>query len=52
MFIKGNLIIYNADDEDPKCSRCDECYGDFDCSGKCGPEHSWYGYSRAEIIEQ
>ena len=39
MFIKGNSIVYNADDEDPKCDRCDEYCGDFDCSGNCGPEH-------------
>lgn len=52
MFIKGNLIIYDADDEEPKCGRCDNCIGKFDCSGSCGPDHGWYGYIRTERIEQ
>ena len=43
-----NLVIYDADDEMPDCGRCDHITEDFDCCGKCGPEHGWGGYTRTE----
>lgn len=42
------LKIYTADDEMPDCGRCDYITGDFDCCGRCGPEHGWGGYERTE----
>lgn len=43
--------IYTADNEEPKCGRCDYFGGGFDCCGKCGAEHGWNGYKRTELIE-
>jgi hypothetical protein len=42
-------IIYTADDEEPKCGRCDHFSGDFDCCGSCGAKHGWYGYTRTKL---
>lgn len=42
--------IYTADDEEPKCGRCDYFSDGFDCCGSCGPEHCWYGYTRTELV--
>lgn len=41
---------YNADDEEPKCHRCDHLCDSYErfCS-KCGPEHWWHYYIRTEI---
>ena len=41
-------ITYTADDEEPKCGRCDYFSDGFDCCGSCGAEHGWYGYRRTE----
>lgn len=43
-------IIYNGDDEEPDCNRCEHVCDDFDCSGSCGPEHGWYGYERIKMV--
>lgn len=45
-------IRYNADDETPDCGQCDFVCDGFDCENNCGPEHGWYGYSRAECIPE
>ena len=45
-------ITYTADDEEPKCGRCDYFSGGFDCCGLCGAEHGWYGYSRTELAKE
>lgn len=42
---------FTADDEEPKCGKCDYFSGGFDCIGKCGAEHGWYGYLRTERKE-
>lgn len=49
----GNKIIYTADDEEPRCGRCDNvCDGNDElCAERCGAEHGWGGYSRTEEIE-
>lgn len=52
MIVLDNAIVYTADDEDPKCDRCDNCVGDFDCSGLCGSQHGWYGYCRVELKDK
>lgn len=41
---------YTADDEEPKCGRCDYFSDGFDCCGSCGAEHGWYGYKRTELV--
>jgi len=51
MIERGNLIIYTADDEEPKCVECDYFVDGFDCDGSCGAEHGWYGYNRTERCE-
>lgn len=40
------LKVYNADNEEPNCSKCDYSCGGFDCESSCGPKHGWYGYTR------
>ena len=40
-------LVFTADDEDPKCGRCDN-QDDACCAEYCGPEHGWYGYQRTE----
>ena len=43
-------IIYTADEEEPKCERCDNvCCPDDTCVNRCGAEHGWALYSRAVI---
>lgn len=46
-------IIFTADDEDPKCCRCDnyDLESDYFCIHSCGPEHGWYGYQRTETCK-
>ena len=40
-------LIYTANDEEPKCGRCDNiCESDELCVERCGPEHCWGGYIR------
>lgn len=39
-------VTYTADDEEPKCQRCDRFSGDYDCCNMCGPKRGWYGYCR------
>lgn len=43
--------IYNCDDEEPICTRCDNQDCEELCSKMCGPEHGWYGYQRTEEEE-
>lgn len=40
--------VYTADDEEPKCGRCDYFAGGFDCDNLCGAKHGWNGYTRTE----
>ena len=44
-------VYYNADCEEPMCSRCEHITDDFDCENMCGSEHGWFGYERVEIIK-
>ena len=44
-------VTYTADDEEPKCRRCDYFSDGFDCCGSCGAEHGWYGYTRTKLEE-
>ena len=40
-------LVYTANDEEPKCGRCDNvCESDELCIKRCGPEHCWGGYIR------
>ena len=49
----NNKTIYTADDEEPRCGRCDNvCDGNDElCVERCGTEHGWSGYSRTEERE-
>lgn len=49
---ESGLLIYNADDEDPCCGRCDNCDPDSEyyCIHLYGPEHSWNGYEITERV--
>ena len=47
-----NVFKLTADDEEPKCNRCDHFCGDFDCESQCGAVHGWYGYQRMETINE
>jgi hypothetical protein len=39
--------VYTADDEEPKCGRCDNMCIPYDsCVQKCGAEHGWNLYKR------
>ena len=43
-------IIYTADEEEPRCERCDNvCGSDDTCVNRCGAEHGWALYSRTVI---
>lgn len=49
----AEYITYTADDEDPKCDRCDNA--DMSCrwcEQNCGPKHGWATYFRTEKIEE
>ena len=49
----AEYVTYTADDEDPKCDRCDNA--DMPCKycmEHCGAEHAWLGYSRTEKVEE
>lgn len=47
----GMYITHTVDDEEPDCNRCNHCCDNYDCSGFCGANHSWNGYSRTEYME-
>lgn len=44
--------VYVADDEEPKCGRCDHI-NDSDewCVKNCGAHNGWNGYERTVFIE-
>lgn len=46
---RGILVTHTADDEEPKCMRCDN-YDVWDCENRCGWEKGWIGYKRTEIL--
>ena len=48
MMVYDNITIYTADDEDPRCGRCDNvCDGNDElCVERCGAKHGWGGYNR------
>lgn len=47
----GIKIIHNADDEEPKCSRCDYCFsGTPQFCEKCG-KYYWCNYQRTEYLK-
>lgn len=49
----GNLKIYTADDEEPKCDMCDHvCDSDKWCMENCGSSNGWAGYQRTEFEEK
>lgn len=49
----GNLRIYTADDEDPRCSSCDYvCDSDKWYMENCGAENGWTRYKRTELEEE
>lgn len=49
MIQDGLKTIYTADDEEPKCERCDFMDAPHTlCTGNCGAEHGWNGYQRTE----
>lgn len=47
---KEIVNIFNADNEEPKCCRCDYCGCEFICE-ECGPEHGWQNYERREFLD-
>lgn len=44
----SKVRVHTADDESPKCMRCDNLLDDNKCE-LCGPEHWWYYYKRTEV---
>lgn len=45
-------VTYAADDEEPKCSRCDNMdFSEEQCEKYCGAQHGWCRYSRTEKKE-
>ncbi len=61
MIVKMNTIskedleekkVYTADDEEPKCMRCDHCCGSDKICEKCGAEHWWANYRRTETYRE
>ena len=43
----ATAYLWDADDEEPSCERCDNCDT---CRGeKCGPKYGWSGYCREEL---
>lgn len=49
---RSRYETYTADEEEPKCNRCDYLGGGFECEKLCGPEHGWWGYRRTEVKEK
>ena len=46
---QGDFIIYTADDETPKCDRCDNADMSCEwCEKNCGAGHWWNCYRRTE----
>lgn len=52
MEYKYNRYTYTADDEDPKCHRCDNCFGPQCICDECGPQFWWKNYIRTERIKE
>lgn len=46
-----SVWIYTADNEEPKCMRCDNVCGSQDKCDKCGAEYWWQHYQRTEVVE-
>lgn len=47
---KIKMTIYTAEDEPPKCIRCDNVIASDElCEKSCGSEHGWAGYVRVAI---
>lgn len=47
--VMREIITYTADDEEPKCGRCNHMQdSDKWCMENCGGANSWNGYSRTE----
>lgn len=45
-------VIFTADDEEPRCDRCDNQIKSCDwCCENCGSEHWWCEYKRSEVLE-
>lgn len=45
------IIKFTADEEEPKCERCDYINASDDmCVRLCGPEYGWNLYCRTERI--
>lgn len=48
----NGYIIYDADDEEPDCGRCDHICDSYKwCIENCGAEHAWGRYKRTEKME-
>lgn len=42
-------VIYNADDEEPNCMKCDHICSAYESfCAKCGPDNWWQNYKRTE----
>ena len=48
----GETITYTADDEEPKCGRCDNIQESYIfCRENCGSAHGRNGYRRTERLD-
>lgn len=48
----ANLMIYTADDEEPRCEMCDHINDQEEwCTIYCGAPNGWYRYERTEFEE-
>ena len=46
-------VIYNADDEEPNCMKCDHVCLTYELfCVKCGPDYWWQNYKRTERHEK
>lgn len=46
----NDIVIMDADDEEPVCMRCIHVNDEEICTRLCGPDHCWNCYTR-DVIE-
>ena len=47
------ISVYNADNEEPKCGRCDNVNNPYEwCTKYCGANNGWNGYKRTVLNER